>query len=139
MTMNQQDAKVAEPKLAVRLQTDKDGRPIVVQRGGTRHYSVVLEIQNAPADTYAATFELDPTDYDPVRTLTPDAHGNIRLNTTTSGDYPVLVRISRSGGANTVLKESVARALRRGYETEPSTTGEDRSAISQALSDIAAH
>ncbi len=139
MTMNLQDAEVAEPKLAVRLQTDKDGRPIVVQRDGTRHYSVLLEVRNAPADTYAATFELDPTDYDPVRTLAPDAQGNIRLSTTTSGDFPVLVRISRSGGANTVLKESVARALRRGHETEPSAAGEDRSAISQALNDIAAH
>ncbi len=139
MTTNQQGAKVAEPTLAMRLQTGTDGKPVMVERDGTRHYSVVLEVQNAPADTYVATFELDPTDYDPVRTLTPDAHGNIRLSTTTSGDYPVLVRISRSGGASTVLKESVARALRRGHEAEQSPAGEDRSAISQALNDIATH
>lgn len=136
-TVQHSDAE--DPRLTVRLERAPDGTPRVTERDGQRHYAVVFEVENAPPDTYAATFELDPSYYDPVRTVTPDGEGRVRLHITTYGDYPVLVRLSRYKGPSVVLKEMVSRALRRGLE-EPSTgTPTTGPAITRALEDISAH
>ena len=125
--------KESTPKLSVRLETDDKGEPAVVEKGGLRHYKVVFEVDGAPADTYAATFELDPSYYDPRRTLKPDADGKFRLETTTYGNYPVVVRLHRSGG-DLMLKANVAQALTGSVEGSPSTP-----ALQEALSYIATH
>jgi hypothetical protein len=107
---------IAEPKLTVRLVTDSTGKPEVTQERDRQVYKVVFEVEGAPADTYAATFELDPTYYDPLRTLKPDVDGKFRLETTTYGNYPVVVRLHRAKGGDVTLKENVARALTQTVE-----------------------
>lgn len=139
MTTTVSDPPSTLTRLTIRLETDERGAPIVTERDGQRSYAVVMEVENPPRDTFAATFELDDSYYDPVRVLTPDPSGRIRLKTFTRGDFPVFVRLSRREGANTVLKESVSRALRRDATNravlDPSVTA----AINRALDDIATH
>ena len=66
------------PKITVRLETEEQGNPEVMPGGKKRHYKVVFEVENAPPDTYLATFKLDPSYYDPVRTLKPERDGKFR-------------------------------------------------------------
>jgi len=106
---------IDEPRLTVRLKTDEAGRPAFIDGRRFRHYKVVSEVENAPADAFAATFDLDPAYYDPSRTVQPQSTGRFRLETTTYGDFPLTVRLRRSKGEDIVLKEGVARALRRAY------------------------
>jgi hypothetical protein len=126
---------MAEPELLIRLTTDAEGRPLVVS-GNTpfTHYGVEFEVENPPEDTYAATFELDSTNVNPVRTLPPDSNGKFRLVTSTSGDYPVVVRLRTKHGREVTLKESVAKALRKGAVGFTVTP-----AYLDALNDIADH
>jgi hypothetical protein len=124
-----------DPRLTVRLETDALGIPAFVEGDDKRHYKVVFEIEDAPADAYAATFELDPAIYDPVRTVKAGSDGKFRLETTTFGDYPVIVRLHRSKGDDRVLKESVFRGLRRAR----GTMMVDSPGVSEALSYIAEH
>ncbi|HXZ01756.1 MAG TPA: hypothetical protein VEI03_17305 [Stellaceae bacterium] len=123
-----------EPNLVVRLVTDDQGRPKYIEDDDQRHYKVVFEVENAPEDAYVATFELDPSYYDPIRTLKPDSDGKFRLATTTHGDYPLIVRLLRSNGVELVLKDSIVRGLRRTRSTMASSP-----AIDAALSEIADH
>jgi hypothetical protein len=93
-----------EPKLTVQLKLDRAGHPMFVDRPDQRQYDLILEVENAPPDTYAATFEVDPsTTYDAVHTLRPNPNGGFRLDTTTYGDSPVVVRLRRSNGEDLVL------------------------------------
>jgi hypothetical protein len=124
-----------EPKLTVQLKLDDAGHPIFVDDTKHRRYNVIMEVENAPSDTYAATFELDPTtSYDAVRTLKPEPDGGFRLETTTYGDYPVVVRLRRSNGEDLILKDGIARGLRRTH----APTGA-LAPVSEALSYIAEH
>ena len=121
------------PKLTVRLETDPAGRPVVLAGPDHRHYKVVFEVENAPPDTYAATFDLDPETYsDPSRTLRPDAKGRFLLKTTTYGDYPLVVRLRRSRGEDIMLRANVASGLRAAH----GPAGGD---VRQALEYISAH
>jgi hypothetical protein len=122
------------PKLTVHLETDEQGNPAVVGGDAKRHYKVVFEVENAPPDTYAATFELDSSRYDPVRTLEPERDGRFRLETTTFGDFPLVVRLHRAKAQDVVLKEGVVRGLKRARESMPANPEVDA-----ALSDIANH
>jgi hypothetical protein len=124
-----------EPKLSVRLKTDDAGHPTFIDGPDHRRYNVVLKVENAPPDAYAATFELDPsTHYDPVHTLRPEPDGGFSLETTTTGDFPVVVRLRRSKGEDVVLKDSITRGLRRTH-----APGDGAAPIAEALSYIAEH
>jgi len=128
-------AKESEPSLNVRLVTDDHGHPTFLPGETRRHYKLVFEIENAPLDTYAATFELDPSSfYDPVRTLEPDSAGKFRLETTAYGDFPLVVRLHRAKAPDVILKEGVARALKQARATMPANSN-----IDDALSYIADH
>ena len=124
-----------DPKLTVQFEADQQGGPTFVSAGSKRHYNVVFEVENPPADAYAATFELDDASYyDPVRTLQREGDGNFRLKTTTYGDYPLVVRVHRKGEPDLVLKESVARGLRRQHMARAGLP-----AVEEAISYIADH
>lgn len=122
------------PELVVQLKTGPDGRPAVVEDGDRRHYGVVFEVRNPPMDAFAATFELDETHYDPARTLRPDPNGGFRLETTTHGDYPVVVRLRTGQGRDVLLKDSLVRNLRR-HSVEAAANP----AVMEALDYIAGH
>jgi hypothetical protein len=124
-----------KPRLVVRLKTDEAGRPVVRRGARYNHYGVVFEVQNAPTDAFLAGFELDPEAYyDAYRSVTPTPEGTFRLETTTYGDYPLIVRLFRPSGVDVILREKIAQGLRREYGSDilPPT-------IAQAVSDIAAH
>ncbi len=124
-----------EPKLSVQLKTDDGGHPTFIDGPDHRRYNVILTVENAPPDAYAATFELDPsTHYDPVRTLKPEPDGGFRLETTAAGDFPVVVRLRRSKGEDLVLKDGIARSLRRTH-----APGDGPHPLAEALSYIAEH
>jgi hypothetical protein len=122
---------MSDPELVVRLKTDAAGRPAALTGRNHQHYRVEFEVRNPPPDTYAATFELHPSYPDPVRTLPPDSEGRFRLSTTTYGDYPVVVRLRTRTGDEVVVRETVARALRRSPSSTP--------ALKAAVDYIAAH
>lgn len=124
----------SDPKITVRLETNEQGRPLVTHESGKDRYEIIFEVENAPEDTYAATFELDPSDYDSVRKLSPEADGKIRLKTTTHGDYPLIVRLHRAKAPDLVLREGIARGLRRARETMPANPE-----VADALAYISEH
>lgn len=123
-----------KPTLIVRLKTDEAGEPVV--RRGTKynHYGIVFEVRDPPADSFIANFELDPDCYDPYHLVRQSPEGTFRLETTAYGDYPLTVRLFRPSGVDVILREKVARGLRREYGSEIVTP-----TIAQAVSDIAAH
>jgi hypothetical protein len=123
------------PKIVARLKTDAAGRPMILERSGQRHYQVVFEIADAPPDAYAATFELDPSYYDSVRSVLPSSEGKLQLATSTYGDYELMVRLQTKEG-ELRLSDSVSNALRRGLTSSASSP---TPAIEEALSDIGEH
>jgi hypothetical protein len=125
-------SETVQPTLTVRLKTDSAGKPRFFTGTRHRHYRVVFEIANAPKDAYLAQVELDPSYPEPVRNLERDPDGVFRLETTTYGDYPVLVHLYRSNGYDPVLRDNIARALRRSA-TDASPK------VQQAIEDIARH
>src|ERR1051325_1968562 len=99
------------PRIVAHLETNEQGEPVVVEKGGHRHYKVRFEVADAPSDAYAATFELHPTTYyDPVRSVFPSRDGKLQLATTTYGDYDLTVRLQTKEG-ELRLADSVVNAL----------------------------
>jgi hypothetical protein len=102
-----------ELALVARFETDERGEPRYVESKGRKHYEVVFEVENAPAEAYAATFKLDPqTYYDPVRTLRKENDGKFRLKTTTYGDYGLKVELRTSDGKMIPLRAHVKDLLK---------------------------
>jgi transcription initiation factor IIF auxiliary subunit len=126
--------KTMRPHLGARFLTSASGEPEFVGERDHRHYKVILEIEDLPKDVYAATFELHPTYYDPVRTLRPDQNGQIRLETTTYGDYDLSVLLRTKEGEERI-RGNLLQELRRWYEK----MGLSNPAIQKALADIAAN
>jgi hypothetical protein len=123
-----------EPRLVVRLQTDDAGHPVVKCRSERAYHGVVFEVQNAPADAFVAHFEFDPSYRDDVRSVVRSADGSFRLEGAAGGDCPFVVRLFRSGGVDMILRDGVAKGLRREYGA-----GMIPPPIAQAVSEIAAH
>ena len=117
--------------------TPRAARPAAAR--AARAITVSIGTRRSPPrispDTYAATFEVDPsTTYDAVHTLRPEPDGGFRLETITYGDSPVVVRLRRSNGEDLVLKDGIARGLRRTH-----APARDLAPLSEALSYIAEH
>ena len=99
------------PKIKARLKMDAKGMPVYFESAGKRHYEIILEVEGAPENTYAATFELDPTYYDKIRTVTADKDGGLKLETTTYGDYVIKVTLRTSDGRELAISSDVKSAL----------------------------
>jgi hypothetical protein len=120
------------PMLAVRFETDADGNPKFVKDAEKKHYRLLFEVENAPSDVYAGTFELHETYYDPIRTIRPDSDGRIRMKTTSYGDYGLKVRLRTKQG-EIQLADSLVDALKRTRPQMPSNPS-----IDDAIADIQA-
>ena len=118
------------PEVVARFETDEAGNPRFIESDEKKHYRLMFEVENVPPDVYAATFELHPTYYDPVRTVRPDAEGRVRLETTSFGDYDLKVRLRTKEGEIQVV-DSLVRALKRARSGMP-----PNAAIDQAISEI---
>lgn len=122
-----------QPELVARFVTDERGQPRYVETGtGRKHYRIVIEVKNTPSDVLAATFELDPTYYLPVRTVEPDADGKVKLETTVYGDYALRVNL-RSRTGVTPIRTTLRKALLGGESRERGPK------IDAAIAEIAAH
>jgi hypothetical protein len=88
----------AYPRLVAAFETDEEGSPAFLESDGRRNYKIALEVENAPEDAYAATFELDSSYFDPRRTLQPDSDGKFRLQTTSNHNFDVTVRLRTKRG-----------------------------------------
>jgi hypothetical protein len=123
---------MTEPAITARFILDDQGRPRFEESpDGLRHYELALEVKNAPAEAYGATFELDPTYYDPVRSVRPDETGALRLETTSYGDFVLTAQLNAKSPA-LPLRTSLARALRQSHPNPDA-------AVQRALRDIADH
>ncbi len=122
---------VEPPRLIARFETDERGAPSFLPGKNLRHYKIVLEVENPPPDAYAATFELDPTYYDPVRTISPDHDGKFRLEMASYGDYPVTVKMRTKQG-EVPLINTLSQALENAQQS-------GAPAITEAISYIANH
>lgn len=100
------------PRLTAHFVKDESGKPSLIEAGGRKHYKVTFGVEGVP-DAYAATFELHPTYYDPVRSVSPDTDGHLALNTTAYGDYDLKVKVQAKEGVVQIV-DSVSDALKRG-------------------------
>jgi len=99
------------PQLVARFVTDEQGKPRYAQPGtGRKHYRIVVEVENAPSDVVAATFELDPSYYLPVRTVERAADGRVKLETHAYGDYALKVDLRSKSGV-TPVSTTLRKAL----------------------------
>jgi len=121
------------PQLVARFATDEQGEPEYVENdSGLKHYRIVLEVENPPPGVVAATFELDPTYYLPVRTVEPGADGRVTLETTAYGDYPLKVDLRSKSGVIPVTN-TLRKALLSGE------TRQRDPKFGAAIADITAH
>jgi hypothetical protein len=113
---------VATPQLTVRFETDRDGNPIFVEDPqNKKHYYLEFEVKDVPSDVYAATFELHPTYYDPVRTLYPE-NRSVVLRTTSYGDYDLKVLLRTKEGRDVPVSANIVQALERARPSMPANT-----------------
>jgi hypothetical protein len=116
------------PTLKATFQLDEQGQPERIQNAGLNHYLIKVEIEDAPEDTYAVTYQLDESYYEPVRE-SRDPQQRFAEDLTSFGDYPIQAKIRTKGGVLTV-SSPLSAALKAGHQ--PQLTAE----IQTALSDI---
>ncbi len=118
-----------KPTIKARFVLDDAGQPVKFERGGVDHYKIDLQIEGAPATTYAVTYMLDETYYERVRESREE--GNFKEELTSYGDYVIQAKIRSPSGIETIAAP-LSGALEMGH------AGETSPAIQQALSDIKA-
>jgi len=120
------------PVITAQFAKNANGEPELAEGSegqGQRHYKVVFNVTGAPADAYAATFELNPASYDPIRTVLPE-NNTFTLETTTHGNYDLNVKL-RTKSSEMLLKDSIVQALLRGEQDNMTSP-----AVQSAISDI---
>lgn len=104
--------------LVARFRLNKDGRPKFVREGDLKHFEIELAIDQPPTDTFAVTYRLHSSYYDPVRESLATKE-NFKEELTSYGDYRVRADVRRS--SRTVqLSEKLSEALRKGHADESS-------------------
>lgn len=117
-----------KPKIVARFILDDSGIPRFTKQKMHKHYKISLCIEDLPHDTYAVTYYLHESYYDPVREIR-DREENFAFKTTSYGDYEVTAKVRTRDGSITT-KRTLYEALRETHGK--SATSE----IIQALGDI---
>lgn len=121
------------PRLRAEFKLGADGRPDFVEAGDLRHYRLRLMVEGAPEDTYAVTYQLDPSYYETVRE-TRNRETDYAEELTSFGDYAVQARVrTRSGRSH--LAAPLSRLLEETYSAASQRTG----AIEEAIDYIRRH
>ncbi len=116
------------PVIKAVFELDEKGQPLFVKGADHKHYRIRLHVENVPEDTYAVTYLLDESYYNPVREARDRAAG-FTEELTSYGDYDLQAKIrSREGTAAVTTKLSAA--LEAGHADEVSPQ------IESALKDI---
>jgi hypothetical protein len=106
------------PKLTAQFDLDPTGQPKSLLRGSTRHYDIRLQLVGAPQDTYAVTYQLHDSYYDPVREAR-DPETRFSEHLTSYGDFTVNAKIRSRQGVFTVALP-LSEALRDGHSSSMS-------------------
>jgi hypothetical protein len=121
-----------KPTLEAEFILDDQGIPVAIQAGDRTHYKIRLFVNDAPDDTYAVTYQLHESYYDPVRE-TRDRSNGFEEEITSYGDYTIQARLRTKKNVET-LADSLGGALTR-HHSPPSSN----SAIENALRNIREH
>jgi len=110
------------------FQLDEQGKPEMIHKKDLKNYRIRLQIEGAPDDTYAVTYVLHETYYEPVRE-SRDYYTGFPEDLTSYGDYNVQAKIRTKSGILTVAS-LLSEALKAGHK------GEMTPDIETALKDI---
>jgi hypothetical protein len=122
---------MAKPTITARFSLDSDGRPEVLESGGLKHYHITLGIDGAPDDTYAVTYQLHETYYNPSRESRRRSEG-FTQDITSFGNFTIQARIRTSTHVETVAAD-LYQALRRSHNDA------SRPEVAEALENIHAN
>jgi hypothetical protein len=114
-----------EPIIKAEFVLDKDGKPII---SGDRHYAIKLSTKEVPDDTYAVTYFLHDSYYDPVRE-SQEKKTDFAEDLTSFGDYEIKAKI-RAKNSSVLISRQLSDALK---ETHGSSNDPD---IKKALQKI---
>lgn len=106
--------KHVKPILKATFDLDQDGKPVRLEGGEKMHYQIRLGIENAPDDTYAVTYVLDDSYYEPIREARK-SENKYAESLTSYGDYTVQAKIRTKGGILS-LAIPLSEALSSGHE-----------------------
>jgi hypothetical protein len=119
------------PTIKASFELDEDGSPVYVKGDDDlKHYNIRLHVDNVPIDTYAVTYILHDSYYNPVREAL-DVSENFAEEIKSYGDYTVQAKIRSKTGVATVATQ-LSAALQAGHNDSSS------SQIQSALNEIRA-
>lgn len=122
---------MSNPRIVARFLLDTKGLPEVVKRPDVNHYRIKIFIEAPPADTYAVTYQLHESYYDPVRE-SRDATTGFAEETTSYGDFTIQAQV-RTRSRVEVTAAELSTALAFGHKDDMSAD------ISRALEEIRAN
>lgn len=80
------------PLVTAKFILDESGKPTAIVNSGVKHYAIRLQVHDVPEDTYAITYKLDDSYYEPIReSLIKDT--NFTTDLTSYGDYTVCAHV----------------------------------------------
>jgi hypothetical protein len=120
-----------QPAIKATFRLDTQGKPLRIQQGDQKHYEIRLHVEGAPEDTYAVTYLLHETYYEPVRESV-NAVQNFAEDLTSYGDYTVQAKLRTKQGIVTIASP-LSQALAEGHQ------GQCTPAIEAALKDISSN
>ncbi len=118
---------MGRPLIKATFDLDESGNPVLVESGKLKHYRIRLQMEGVPEDTYAVTYVLDDSYYEPIRESRKA--GQFFEKLTSYGDYTVQAKIRTKAGVLNVATP-LSKALSAGHEQQITP------AIEAALSDI---
>ena len=104
---------IKPPKLIASFVLGPDGKPEKIESNNHNHYKLKLSVKDAPEDTYAVTYYLHPSYYDPVREVSNKDVG-FAEELTSYGDYEVQAKI-RSQEYPLPVRRNLYEALKESY------------------------
>jgi hypothetical protein len=119
---------VRVPRLRAEFVLDDRGRPQWDDKDNG--YWIRLSVNDAPEDTFAVTYELHESYYDPIRVSRKPA--TFSTDISSYGDFTVRAEVRRKSRTDQIAV-LLSRALRVAHGTIASK------AITDAIADIAAH
>jgi pYEATS domain-containing protein involved in immunity len=121
---------MAAPKIRAEFVLDPGGRPRAENRDNRNHYKIRLFVADVPQDTYAVTYKLHPSYYNPVREVRRGTN-EFEEVITSYGDYVVKAEM-RSKKSVDIDATDLSRALKETYGPTPAGP------ISEAIQDLEA-
>jgi hypothetical protein len=115
------------PRICAEFQLDEKGRPIATTRNNLKHYKIRLFMESVPQDTYAVTYKLHESYYNPTREV---RRGNPKFEEliTSYGDYIVKAEVRGKKSFDLEAVE-LSQALKESYG--PNLAGPIREAIDE--------